>query len=218
VASVQTALEARRHQWRIRDDFALQSELQREMSHRVKNVLAIVQSIYRMTRRRSSSLEDFAAKFEGRLEALSRVHALLIHHDRTQELREILLIVLAPYIEKRHERRIRLRGENIEIGARAALALSLCVFELATNAAKYGALATGQGAVSVQWGHASDRDLELSWIEHGATGVTVPQHEGYGTRFLRSTITNTLQGRIRFDYAPHGLQCVMTLPLEQLLI
>jgi len=150
VTTVQTAKAARRRQLQLRDHMVWQEELQHELNHRVKNAMANVVAIYHTTLRQSTSLQDFSVSFEGRLSALSRVHAALVVSGEPRALIEIADLVLAPYRSVSGQR-IRIEGPAINVTPQTAVTLALSLHELATNAVKYGALSGPQGTVSLGW-------------------------------------------------------------------
>lgn len=214
VTAVQTAIAARRRQFQLRDHIVWQEELQRELNHRVKNVMASVMAIYHMTRRQSASLEDFSASFEGRLSALSRVHDVVVASGEARPMVEIAELVLAPY-RADAGKRLEIEGPAINVAAQNTVTLALCLHEFATNAAKYGALSQSQGRVSLTWTIERDRAapaVQLRWTETGGPPVRVPSRRGYGTSFIRSAIKG-MGGVINFDFKAEGLLCVIELPL-----
>lgn len=215
--AVQTAVAARRRQLQLRDHLAWQEELRHELNHRVKNVLATVMAIYHMTLRQNTSLPDFTASFEGRLLALSGVHSALTASAKPRALVDIAKLVLAPYRSAAVER-IVIDGPLIELTPQSAVTLALCLHELATNAAKYGALSVPQGTVSLTWAleHIESRLLvRVSWTERGGPPTEVPSRRGYGTSFIRSAIKG-LSGTIDFQFPREGLICLIVAPAERL--
>jgi two-component sensor histidine kinase len=190
VTTIQTAMAARRRQLQLRDQIMWQEELQHELNHRVKNAMANVVAIYHMTMRQSTSLEDFTVSFEGRLSALARVHAALAVSGEPRALHEIADLVLAPYRSVSGQR-IRIEGPAINVTPQTAVTLALSLHELATNAAKYGALSGPQGTLSLLWAIEPGEDgaaVRLHWTEAGGPPVAAPSRRGYGTSFIRSAI------------------------------
>lgn len=210
VTTVQTALAARRRQFQLRDHLVWQQELQRELNHRVKNTLANVMAIYHMTLRQSSSLPDFATSFEGRLTALSRVHHSLTISSEPRSLMEIASVVLDPY-RSRSPERVVIDGPHCTVTPQLAVTLALCLHELATNAAKYGALLVPQGSVTLVWAFEGDW-LRLCWSESHGPPVGVRSRRGYGTSFIESATRGGLGGRVEFRFNSSGLVCEMLLP------
>jgi two-component sensor histidine kinase len=211
VTTVQTAMAARRRQHQLRDQIIWQQELQHELNHRVKNAMANVVAIYHMTMRQSTSLEDFSASFEGRLSALSRVHAALVVSGEPRALLEIADLVLAPYRSVS-----RIEGPAINVTPQTAVTLALALHELATNAAKYGAFSRPEGILFLVWTVAPGEDgamVRLRWTEAGGPPVAAPSRRGYGTSFIRSAIKG-MGGTIDFQFRPEGLDCVISIPAD----
>src|SRR5499426_332550 len=155
-----------------------QKLLMDELNHRVKNTLATVQSLASQTARAASSPAAFRERFEGRLIALSKAHdQLTMHHWESADLREVLSGSLAPYVGANQER-VLLRGEDVELRPRAVLTLAMAFHELATNAAKYGALSVSTGRIEIHWNPVrldhKRSVLKIDWIEQGGPAVTHP--------------------------------------------
>jgi two-component sensor histidine kinase len=216
VTAVQTAVSARRRQLQLRTHIAWQEELQRELNHRVKNALANVVAIYHMTMRQSATLEEFSERFEGRLTALSRVHGALAVSSEPRALSQVAELVLAPYRLASGES-VLIAGPAVDVTSAAAITLALCLHELATNAAKYGALSSPLGRVALSWnldaGEAGTK-LRLCWAEDGGPPVTPPSRPGYGTAFIRSATKGSLNGTVDLQFRSQGLVCEMVIPLE----
>lgn len=214
LTAVQAAVAARRRQFELRDHIALQEELQRELNHRVKNTLANVYAIYHLTRRQSGSLEDFAERFEGRLNALSRVHAALVMSSRPRSIADIAELVLEPYRSSDPER-IQVDLSPLLLESAPAVAFALSLHELATNAAKYGALSAPSGHVELRCVMAPGSEaVDITWQETGGPAVAPPTRRGYGTAYVRSAVKGTLRGALELVFAPEGLRCVMAVPLS----
>ncbi|MEZ0167749.1 PAS domain S-box protein [Microvirga sp. TS319] len=190
-----------------------------ELNHRVKNTLATVQSIAIQTIRTSPDLKIFSENFEARLLSLSKAHELLTRRAWTGvNLRDIVCQELEPY-DDGSATRVRLDGLDLTLEPRIGLALSLVLHELTTNAAKYGALSTGQGLVTVRWSAPESGPpdvLRIDWIESGGPTVKPPAKRSFGTRLIERSMTKDLQGVARFDFDPAGLHCTLELPLHQL--
>ncbi len=211
VTTIRAALAARRRQLELRDHLTWQQELQRELNHRVKNVLANVIAIFHMTMRQSTSLEEFAVGFEGRLSALSRVHSALVAPGEPRTLREIVEMVLAPY--RTNDQRIVIRGPALAMHPQHAVTFALCLHELATNAVKYGALSVPSVRVNLSWRRTHGRAaVRIRWIESGGPPVQSPTRRGYGTTFMRSAVQGGMAGTIAIDYRDGGLACEIVLP------
>ena len=183
-----------------------------ELNHRVKNILAIVQSVAAQTVRSSSSMEAFAHAFNGRLNSLAIAHDVL-----TQTrwigigLSELLTAVLAPY-RSADETRVTIDGPAILLPARAVVPLSMVLHELATNAAKYGSLSGRRGRVDIRWQLAgrTDQTVELTWQERGGPEVRRGAPAGFGTRLIDRVVHHDLDGKTEFDFDPSGLRCTIS--------
>ena len=193
--------------------------ISRETVHRKANMLAVVSSLARETARRAHDLEDFTQRFLGRLQALAGATAALTagpSGPRTL-LGDVVERQLAPMMET-FGARIAVHGPEIEVGSIAAQQLSLAVYELATNAVKYGALAAPQGTVSLSWS-VSGADLALRWTEEGC--AEPPCHEppnrsgGFGTILVQRAIPSVLGGTAEREVRPEGLSYSLTVPLSR---
>jgi two-component sensor histidine kinase/DNA-binding response OmpR family regulator len=189
-----------------------QTLLVREVDHRARNALAVVQSIIRLTR--AESKEAYVAAVEGRITALSRAHVLL-SQSRWQgaNLSRILDEELAPYRRSDVEK-IVTRGPEVFLEPATAQILALALHELATNAAKYGALSSTLGSVRLTWNLGRDR-LVLQWLESGGPSVRPPRSEGYGTRVIGASVERQLDGSATFDWHPEGLRFTMSIPFGE---
>jgi PAS domain S-box-containing protein len=187
-----------------------------ELNHRVKNTLATVQSLATQTAHGTDSPAAFREAFDGRLIALSQVHDQLSRrHWGSAELRDIVIGATAPY-DGDSPRRIEIEGDTITIRPRAALTLALALHELTTNAAKYGALSVPEGRVTVRCRIDNTPPkplLKLEWCEHDGPPVAPPSRQGFGSRFIESSIATELRGTARLTFDPGGLCCTMTVPL-----
>lgn len=192
-----------------------QELLNRELSHRMKNLLAMVQSIATQTMRTASDVDMAKEVLAGRLIALGQAHDLLMGGALGSTL-------VGPVVRgalKLHEDRpgrFRLEGPDIEIGAKPALSLALMLHELATNASKYGALSHEAGWVAIRWDvvdDATEPQLAFSWREIGGPPVTPPSRKGFGTRFIERGLAGQVGGVIALAYPPSGVTCAITAPL-----
>jgi two-component sensor histidine kinase len=195
---------------------ARQRLLLNELNHRVKNSLAAVQSIARSTLRGAVGAEGATNLFMNRLMALSSAHDVLTRETwEGAGLREIVAGSVRAYQDATGGR-FQMEGEDVRIGPKAAVALSLALHELATNAAKYGALSGDGGRVIVRWearGPADKRRLELEWRETGGPPVVKPARSGFGSRLLRQGLKLELGASAEIDFAPDGLVCTIQAPL-----
>ncbi len=184
-----------------------------ELNHRVKNTLATVQAIAQQTLRGATTPETFAAAFEARLLALSHTHnALTDSQWAGAGLKQILLQELGPYGAER----IRIAGPDVHLPARVALSLGMVFHELATNAAKYGALSTGGGRLLLNWILPGGGDaLSFEWRESGGPPARRPERKGFGSRLIERSITSELRGTIEADYGEDGLVVRFEAPLAR---
>jgi two-component sensor histidine kinase len=130
-------------------------------------------------------------------------------------LREVIGRALKPFFESRRQDRIIIKGPSVALPAQSSLMLTMCLHELATNAAKYGALSNGTGKVNVGWkllGNGVDRKVKLSWRETGGPPVTVPQHKGFGSLLIEQSFVG--YGETSFEFRPGGLKCSLELSLH----
>ena len=186
--------------------------LVREVDHRARNALAVVQSIVRLTR--AKSIDAYICAVEGRIRALSTAHALL--SDSRWEGADLGGLVeeeLAPYRSSESER-IVVGGPAVFLQPAIAQILALVLHELATNAAKYGALSKPQGRVRLSW-HLAPSGLVVRWEEMGGPSVQPPQTEGYGTKVITTSVERQLGGRALFDWNAEGLRFTMSMPLGE---
>lgn len=176
-----------------------------ELSHRVKNTLAIVQALAQQTMRTRPEPADFAAAFSDRLGAMARSHNLLTEHSwRGAGLEELVRGALSAFLDE--GRCIDIGGDDVTIPASAAITLGLVLHELATNASKYGALSVPSGRLAVRWTVAEapgGRAVDLRWTESGGPPVTPPSRRGFGSRLLAGS-AQQLGGSFEPDYAADG--------------
>jgi two-component sensor histidine kinase len=200
---------------RLSEALRLQQTLAEEMSHRVKNVFALAESMVRLNARSAVSKDDLAAKLTGRLHALADAHALVRRRFdqmpwEVADFSEILTRILLPHGEGRSI----ISGPALSVGQRATDGLALLFYELATNAAKYGALSVEQGAVEVEW-EANEKDVRLQWREIGGPATTPPKKQSYGARLVNAT-THQLGGEIEYNWCSEGLVVRLRLPIASL--
>ena len=191
-----------------------------ELNHRVKNTLATVQSLAAQSAHGTSSQADFQQAFEGRLIALGRAHdQLTLRHWESADLRDILAAISAPYATGGRDQ-IALTGDSVMLSPRAALTLAMAFHELATNAAKYGALSVPEGQVDISWdmtfGLSRRPDqLRIEWCEQGGPTVAPPARRGFGTKFIETSIGFELGGTARIRFEEAGVRCTMQIKLER---
>jgi PAS domain S-box-containing protein len=184
-----------------------QNLLAREVDHRAKNTLAVVQSILRLSR--AESVSDYISSVEGRVHALSRAHNLLSQSRWLGvSLHGLFEEELAPY---REAEKITLEGPAVALRAAAAQSLALAIHELSTNAAKYGALSSLDGRLLVTWA-LTDGKLAIDWQEKNGPPVAVPEKRGFGTNILLGSVEKQLSGVVKMDWNPDGLACRISIP------
>lgn len=196
-----------------------QTLLTREVDHRAKNVLAVVQAALRLTPK--DDPDAYAKAIEGRVAALARAHTLLAaEHWSGADLRALLRHELAAFMEggrgaKGVGPRVDLEGPALMLPPATAQPLAMAVHELTTNAAKYGALSVPAGHLAVRWCLEPGRRLRLRWTESGGPPIAdPPSRNGFGSRVLTGTVRGQLGGTVSLDWAPTGLVCDVDVPLN----
>jgi two-component sensor histidine kinase len=183
-----------------------------ELDHRVKNTLAKAQAIAALTLRNSQSPQAFNVAFVARLQAMARNHELLARSGWTGvSLREVVTDTLAPYADAGD--RIAAAGPAVTLESAVATTLGTAVHELATNAAKYGALSAGTGRVTLNWSVDGDF-LALCWTESNGPPVQPPTRRGFGLTVIEYSVATSLGGQVDLDFAPQGLVCTIRIPLS----
>jgi len=195
----------------LEEAIARQELLAHEVDHRARNALAVIQSIVALTPADDSLY--FADAVRGRIHAMATAHNLLSESRwRGADLLGLVREELAPYA--RH--RVKIAGEAVSIAPSVAQSLALALHELATNAAKYGALKTSEGALSVDW-RLSEEHLELKWCEEGCVDVNAPSRAGFGSKVIEASIAGQLRGQIEREWTTNGLVCTIQIPSEHFL-
>jgi two-component sensor histidine kinase len=203
------------------EQHAIRNSLTRELNHRVKNTLANVLSILSLTRRRAHGLDDFADSLEGRIRALSATHDLLTVTDwGTTPIRAVIEAELQHFRAMLGDA-ILLEGPELELAPNDALSFGLAVHELATNAAKYGALSVADGQVTIRWQrgpHAEGEQggwAEVEWRESGGPPVATQRRRGFGTELIEKVVAHELRQPVTLDFAPEGVRCVLRVPVRR---
>jgi two-component sensor histidine kinase len=191
-----------------------QKALVDELNHRVKNTLATVQALAAQTIRGEGINKEVLDIFNARLLALSKAHDQLSREGwQHADLRSVIAGVFAPY----GSGRIALEGQNVMVPPKVALTLAMVLHELATNAAKYGALSVPSGELTLSW-HLKNGERErllcLDWHEANGPTVAEPMRRGFGTRLIDRAISGELEGRSVLQFAPAGVRCHMEIPLS----
>jgi PAS domain S-box-containing protein len=196
---------------------AQQEILINELNHRVKNTLATVQAIAAQSLRSERDAGEARQAFESRLFALSRVHDVLTQESwQTANLKDIVARAVEPYGEPGRHGRFTIDGPDVRLQPQSALAFAMALQELATNAAKYGALSVPGGDVAIRWrlepGPGSVR-LRFQWQESGGPPVRPPKRRGFGSRLIERTLAEDTGGRVEIAYSPGGVELKLTMPL-----
>jgi two-component sensor histidine kinase len=183
--------------------------LKREVNHRAKNLLSLVDAIAHQTAARNP--EHFAERFSERIQALSANQDLLVRNEwKGVEIKNLVRAQLAHFADLIGSR-IAIDGPKLRLKADGAQAIGLALHELATNAGKYGALSTDKGCVDIRW--AADGEIfTMSWTEHEGPLVSAPQRRGFGAVVTREMAERSVDGRVELDYAPPGVTWRLTCP------
>lgn len=194
-----------------------------EMSHRVKNLLAIAAGLTHITSRSTSSTTEMARELTQRLTALGRAHDLVRPLPGNQGsaalLGDLLSVLLAPYDDLgAFSGRIRVAVERMGVGEAATTGLALVLHELATNSLKYGALSSGSGTLDITTSPKGSQ-VELTWMERGGPEVTAPpQASGFGSTLVHRSVSKQLGGEIGYDWQPEGLIVTLLLDRDKLAV
>ncbi len=184
--------------------------LAREVDHRARNALAIIQSIIRLTR--AKSVDDYVATVEGRIKALALAHTLL--SDSRWHGADLGTLVAEEFAPYRSGNKIELKGPNVSLSPATAQGIALALHELATNAAKHGALSSLKGRVSLTWQLQSDT-LTLHWVESGGPPIKTPSARSFGLKVIKASIEQQLGGKATFEWNPKGLRCDLAIALRE---
>src|SRR5262249_35955351 len=189
--------------------------LVRELNHRVRNILAVIQAVARYTLRSEVPREQLVERFDGRLAALAGAHTLLVQSDwKGADLHDLAREQLGAHATH-NPNPARIQGEPILLPPDVATPFSLVLHELATNAAKYGALSNNAGKVTVNWngnGRNNQRYLAFEWKEAGGPVVWKPGAQGFGSTLIDTAIPGA---KVRREFQPDGLVCTIEVPLAE---
>lgn len=187
----------------------------KELEHRVKNTLTTVQSIASQSFRAAGIGPEALRAFDARLIALGNVHGVLTKQSwDAADLHDVVWAALRPHSAPDRER-FTVEGPNVQVGPKCAVAFSMAVHELATNAIKYGALAADSGHVDIAWSTVDDR-LRWQWRERGGPPVALPERTGFGSRMIERALALQLSGKAAIEYRPAGIVCTIDAPLAAL--
>ncbi|MCS0503096.1 sensor histidine kinase [Ancylobacter mangrovi] len=194
--------------------------LMRELTHRSKNLLAVIQAMARQTARHAGSIDAFVEVFSARLQALARSHDLLVQESwHGASLADMVRSQLGHQIDRENSQ-VEVSGPDIFLKPEAAQNIGLALHELSTNAAKYGALSVPSGKVNITWGRCPPEaggGFELSWRESGGPPVSPPRERGFGSLVIERNLARALDGEVTLDFAPTGLNCQIKVPQAHLL-
>jgi PAS domain S-box-containing protein len=187
-----------------------------ELNHRVKNTLGVVQAIVRETLRGRVAETDIRDALDSRLTALARSHDILAQENwEGASLLEVVRRTLKPFVVRgKLEDRVLIEGEDVRLMPAPALSLGMGFHELATNAAKYGALSVSEGIVEVSWTRESEgkEAVRLTWRERNGPAVSPPKQKGFGSRLIERALAYEMNGTAKVDYAPDGLRFEISIP------
>ncbi|RUO98465.1 MAG: GAF domain-containing protein [Hyphomicrobium sp.] len=186
-----------------------QKVLNEELNHRVKNVLALIKSIVSQPVDSSQSIETYAASLKERIMALALAHDQIVRHDGGGSIKQLLTAELSPYS---HTASIDLSGPSIDLDGRAYSVLALIFHELATNAAKYGALSMSGTSLEVNWSLQTDGSCKIGWIERGGPPVRAPLRRGFGSILIDRSIPFDLGGKSDIQFDPAGVKALLVIP------
>ena len=204
-----------RHQLIVREEQdSIRATLTRELNHRVKNTLANVLSILSLSRRSAHDLDSFVTSFDGRVRALSATHNLLMQTSwGPTSIVEVIQTEMAPYFEE-DQRKIVLDGPDVVIAPNDALSLGLLIHELVTNAAKFGALSTAMGSLSLTWSITQEQQILFDWREEGGPPPPPDRKRGFGSDLIEKVISRELRSDIKLEFPPSGVRCTFLVPIR----
>ncbi|HEY8031673.1 MAG TPA: HWE histidine kinase domain-containing protein [Methylocella sp.] len=195
-----------------------QALLIRELHHRVRNTLAMVQGVMTTSAKVSANIEEFQEAFAGRIASLARTHAVMTEQPhQSVSFRQLLTQELDPYSGDHKGLRIRLSGPAVELPSQIAVPLGMAVHELTTNAVRHGALATAEGRVEVGWSlieKDGESALFCEWNEFAGAPVTPRCRDGFGSMLLERVLPQQIAAEVKVDFAPGGFRLRMAVPLQ----
>jgi two-component sensor histidine kinase len=193
--------------------------LMRELSHRSKNLLAVIQSISRRTARTTTTMEEFDSRFGRRLQGLAASHDVLVRNSwQGAPLADLMRQQLMPFIDI-HSSRVELIGPDIAVTAEATQAIGLAIHELATNAVKYGALSVPVGKIKISWSLSLVlSQLLLKWVEQGGPRVIPPSRNGFGHLVIGEMLERSLNAKVALEFVPQGLEWSVSMPANHIVV
>ena len=211
IAAILDISERKRHE-------AQQQVLLHELQHRVKNIITTISALATRMMAGQRDLAQFGEAFLGRLEGMARTHDLLTRGSwQGAGLEETIANMLRPYLSS-DGNNIRMEGPDFALESGTATTLGMVFYELATNAAKYGALSTRGGHIDIRWRfeQVDDQDgVSLVWEESGGPAVKADAAEGFGTMFVRRSVEYEISGHVKLELRPTGVHCVIEFPLRR---
>jgi len=193
---VETTASVRSHQ--------VEAVLRRELVHRVKNIMSVMTAVVNASLRDATSLDDARASVEKRVEALARAQTFLSQPEVQVDLHQVVEDALKPF--ERSGDKVRIEGPELLVSAQESVALSLAIFELATNAVKYGALSADHGRIDISWS-SEDADFRFSWQENGGPKITTrPSRSGFGSKLTNRIVPVYFDGKAKTHYEQDGLR------------
>jgi PAS domain S-box len=197
--------------------------LLRELTHRSKNLLAVIQAMARQTARHAGSIDAFLGQFGARVQALAASHDLLVRESwYGASIGELIRSQLAMYIDREGKEQVTIDGPAVALKPEAAQNLGLALHELAVNAAKFGALSVPAGRLSVTWDRADGdgvdgQKLALDWREQAGPKVKPRRKRGFGSIVIERNLARALDAEVDLDFNPEGLHCHIVIPASQIL-
>ena len=190
--------------------------LMRELTHRSKNLLAVIQAMARQTAKHTGSVQSFLERFSARVQALARSHDILVQESwHGASLKELVRSQLAYYLEREPDQ-VAIEGPDVRLKPEAAQSLGLALHELASNAAKFGALSQAGGRVEINWRPLDDAGIVLVWRETKGPKVSAPKRRGFGSMVIEHNLARALDADVNLDFATDGLTCRVAVPPNQL--
>lgn len=194
--------------------------LMRELTHRSKNLLAVIQAMARQTAKHAGNVERFLSRFGERLQALSRSHDLLVQEGwHGASLYDLVRSQLGHYLDRKNSQ-VSIEGDDVQLKPEAAQSLGLALHELATNAAKYGSLSRVRGRVHVAWKKLPPEQggaIELRWTESKGPKVSAPKRRGFGSMVIEHNLMRAIEAKVDLAFDPDGLKCRLVVPASHLL-
>ncbi len=222
-AFVSIALRMHQTETRLAQALSEQEALAKEMSHRVKNVFNIVDGMIHLGGRRAATTDELTQALSGRVRALAVAHGMIRRSFtdgslpiQTADMTALVGAIMRPHEDPKRSTRVSMTGPQVSFGEHSTNAIALVLHELATNAAKYGALSRDAGTVEIDWS-TDATTLALKWTERGGPIVTgAPLAVGFGSRLVTDTVINNLGGTQWYDWRPEGVEVTLNMPLERL--